>query len=488
MERRQFYLTTAIPYVNADPHIGFALEIVQTDTLARYHHDLLGEDVWFLTGSDENSLKNVQAAEKEGISVQALVDRNAAKFHQLKEAFNLSFNDFIRTTEERHKLGAIKLWQACDRAGKIYKKKYRGLYCVGCEAFVTEKELVDGKCPEHLKPPEVVEEENYFFRLADYQKELEELIASDQLKIVPETRKNEILSFIRSGLEDFSISRSVARAKGWGIPVPGDESQIMYVWFDALANYITALDYATEGEQYKKYWPADLHVIGKGILRFHAAYWPAMLLAAKLPLPKAIFVHGYLTIEGQKISKTLGNVIDPFELVNKYGADAVRYYLLRYLPPFEDGNVSIKNLEEIYNADLANSLGNTVSRVAKLCEKAGFGVETTKSTFKVEKSGAVWKIAGVKEALDKYNFPVALEAIWKRLADLENKISEEKPWARAELGEKELDKLLENYVREILLIAKYLSPFLPTTAAKIAQQFSEKPIKSGAPLFPRLQK
>lgn len=484
MNKNKYYLTTAIPFVNADPHIGFALEIVQTDTLARYHRDLLGEDVWFLTGSDENSLKNVQAAEKEGISVQALVDRNAAKFHQLKEAFNLSFDDFIRTTEERHKLGAIKLWQACDQAGKIYKKKYRGLYCVGCEAFITEKELVDGKCPEHLKAPDVVEEENYFFRLADYQKELEKLIASDQLKIVPETRKNEILSFIRSGLEDFSISRSVARAKGWGIAVPGNESQIMYVWFDALANYLTALDYATDGDQFKKYWPADLHVIGKGIIRFHAVYWPAILLAAGLPLPKAIFAHGYLTIEGQKISKTLGNVIDPFELVNKYGVDAVRYYLLRYLPPFEDGDVSLKKLEEIYNADLANSLGNTVSRVAKLCERANFGLVTDFQTPEV----CDVEPAGFDEALKNYNFPLALEIVWKRLADLENRISLEKPWAPAERGGEEINKLLENYVREILLIAKFLSPFLPTTVEKIKQQFSQSPIKAQPPLFPRLTK
>lgn len=272
----------------------------------------------------------------------------------------------------------------------------------------------------------------------------------------------------------------MARAKGWGIPVPGDESQIMYVWFDALANYVTALDYASEGAKFKKYWPADLHVIGKGILRFHAAYWPAMLLAAGLRLPKAIFVHGYLTIEGQKISKTLGNVIDPFELVNKYGADAVRYYLLRYLPPFEDGDVSIKKLEEIYNADLANSLGNTVSRVAKLCANANFGVVTTKSTPGVD--------TAVATALNNYNFPAGLEAVWKRLADLENKISLEKPWDPAGRGAEELINLLENYVLEILLIAKFLSPFLPTTAEKIKQQFSGKPIKAQPPLFPRLNR
>jgi len=477
MAEKKFYLTTAIPYVNAEPHIGFALEIVQADALARWHRQLLEEEVWFLTGTDENSLKNVQSAEKEGVSVREFVTRTSQKYLELKEALNLSFDDFIRTTEPRHREGAEKLWQACDQAGKIYKKKYRGLYCVGCEAFLPEKELAEGKCPEHQKTPEVVEEENYFFRLSDYQKELEELIASDQLKIVPASRKNEILNFIRSGLEDFSISRSVARAKDWGIPVPGDNSQIMYVWFDALSNYITALDYATDGEKFKQYWPADLHVIGKGILRFHAAYWPAMLLAANLPLPQAIFVHDYITVEGQKISKSLGNSVDPFYAVAKYGTDAVRYYLLRYISPFTDSDFSFRHLEEIYNADLANSLGNTVSRVAKLCANADFGATTTNSTPGVEKA--------VTEALKSFNFPLALETIWQRLANLEKTLSIEKPW---EKDTRQQRPLLEKYIQEILAIAYHLQPFLPTTAERIKHQFSQNPIQSESPLFPRLAK
>ncbi len=480
MEKKKFYLTTAIPYVNALPHIGFALEMVQTDTIARYHREVLGEDVFFLTGSDENSLKNVQSAEKEGITTQELVDRNSKRYLDLKEALNLSFDDFIRTTENRHKEGAIKLWQACEKAGKIYKKKYRGLYCVGCEAFLTEKDLEGGLCPEHLTPPEIVEEENYFFRLSDYQKEIEELINSDQLKIVPKNRKTEILNFIREGLQDFSISRSTTRSKGWGIPVPDDEEQIMYVWFDALANYITALGYAANEEKYRHYWPADVHVIGKGILRFHAIYWPAMLLAAGITLPKEIFVHGYVTIEGKKISKSLGNTIDPFALVEKYGTDAVRYYLLRYVPSFADGDISISHLEEIYNADLANSLGNTVSRIAKLCEKQNFALETVNPT---ESTPGVDFVVGQRKKLEQFNFPEALSQIWERISRLEKSISLEKPWEKE--GE-ELTKLLTKYVSQLQTIAINLGPFLPRTSQRIVEQFSQNPIQSQAPLFPRL--
>ena len=296
---KKFYITTAIPYVNAPPHVGHALEFVQTDVIARYHR-LLGEDVRFQSGADENALKNVESAEKEGIPVEQLVKRNSEAYRCIKEKLNISFDDFIYTTDEKkHWPGVYKLWKAGEQAGDIYKKKYQGLYCVGCEEFKFERDLdEEGKCPEHQKKPELIEEENYFFRLSKYQKQLEKLIESDQLKIIPEKRKNETLSFIKSGLEDFSISRSKERAKGWGIPIPGDDSQIIYVWYDALANYITALGYGRENDKdFKRYWPADLHVIGKGILRFHAVYWPAMLISARIEIPKAIFIHGYITAD-----------------------------------------------------------------------------------------------------------------------------------------------------------------------------------------------
>ncbi|MEO7911713.1 MAG: class I tRNA ligase family protein, partial [Roseiflexaceae bacterium] len=339
-----WYVTTSIPYVNAQPHIGHALEDVQADVLARYHR-LKREDVWFLTGTDENSLKNVRAAEREGIPTQALVDRNAAQFYALRDSLDLSFDDFIRTSvDARHQAGVQKLWEACARNGDIYQRAYSGLYCVGCEQFYAESELVDGLCPEHLIAPELVEEQNYFFRLSRYADRLRELIETDQLRIVPRTRKNEVLGFIRGGLEDFSISRSRVRARGWGIPVPGDAEQVTYVWFDALGNYITALGYADDAARYQRYWthnPQRAHVIGKNIIRFHAIYWPAMLLAAGVLPPTDIFVHGFVTVDGRKVGKSLGNAIDPVALAERYGTDVLRYYLLREIPSTGDGDFSL---------------------------------------------------------------------------------------------------------------------------------------------------
>lgn len=471
--KKKFYVTTAIPYVNAAPHIGFALEIIQADVIARYQK-LLGKDVFFLTGSDENSLKNVQAAEEKKIPVQQLVDLNAKKFKNLKDALNLSFDDFIKTTEKRHVNGAQALWKKCKKSD-IYKKAYKGLYCVGCETFYTEKDLANGKCPEHKTKPEVIEEENYFFRLSAYQDWLDQIISSGQLRIIPAIRKNEILSFIRQGLEDFSISRSYKRAHGWGIPVPGDEKQIIYVWFDALSNYINALGWHQNGQLYQKFWPADVHVIGKGITRFHAIYWPAMLKSAGLKIPKSIFAHGYVTVEGQKISKSLGNVIDPFDLVNKYGIDPIRYYLLREIPSYDDGDFSLSRFKELYNADLANGLGNLVARVAKLCEKSGFdfGKKTNLSLDNY-----------VIKHLDAYRFGDALARIWEHVHAADKIINEQKPWTQN--GET-LKKSLQALVIEIQQIAFNLRSFLPQTAAKIEDQFRGPRIKSAKPLFPRLE-
>src|SRR3989338_4006340 len=368
----KYFITTAIPYVNGYPHLGHALEFVQTDVLARYNR-LRGREVFFLTGTDENALKNVQSAEKAGEDVKTFIDRHADVFRKLTEVLNLSNDDFIRTTEERHILGAQKLWKACEERGDIYKKKYQGLYCVGCESFKTEKELIDGLCPEHKVEPEKVEEENYFFRLSGYEKEILRMIESDELKILPSSRKNELTSFIKEGLEDFSISRSRERVKNWGIPVPGDDSQILFVWFDALSNYINALGYGGDESKFQEWWennPNKEHLIGKGITRFHAIYWPAVLISAKLKLPSQILVHGYLTIDGEKISKSLGNVVDPFKVVEKYGVDPVRYFLLRDIASGEDGAFSYKQLEERYNGDLANGLGNLIQRVATLVENS----------------------------------------------------------------------------------------------------------------------
>ena len=494
---RKFYITNAIPYVNAPPHLGHALEFVQTDTIARYRR-LLGEDVFYLTGADENALKNVLAAEEASVPVKSFVDENTAKFEGLRDVLNLSYDDFIRTSDrERHWQGAQRLWQECEKAGDIYQKDYEGLYCVGCEEFKTEKDLVEGFCPEHKDKPKLVKEKNYFFRLSKYQDKLLDLVESDELKIIPRHRKNEVLSFIKSGLEDFSISRTKGRARGWGIPVPGDESQIIYCWYDALANYITALGYGQEkfeirNSKFEIYWPADLHVIGKGITRFHAIYWPAMLLSAELEVPKSIFIHGYITVEGQKIGKSLGNVVDPFALVKKYGTDAVRYYLLKAIPPTADGDFSVKYFEEVYNADLANGLGNLVSRVAKLCEESKLKFILSEPRSWVNKNLSLrsrtllfsQRSKSENEKLEEYKFNGALEAVWKKITELDKFIDNTKPWA---LEGGELEKALQQPVEGIREVAILLEPFLPETSQKIREQFEGPEIRSSEPLFPRIR-
>lgn len=473
--KNKFYITTAIPYVNADPHIGFALELVQADAIAR-HRRQKGDMVWFLTGADENSLKNVLAAEKENISVPEFVNKNTEKFIKLCKVLNISNDDFIKTTESRHTNGAQKLWYAV-KPEDLYKKNYKGLYCVGCEQFYTEKELVDGKCPEHLTVPEEVEEENYFFKLSNYQDKILELIESDKFKVIPQSKKNEMISFIKSGLEDFSISRSQKRARNWGIPVPNDDSQVMYVWFDALINYITGIGYADDIGKYEKYWPADVHVIGKGITRFHAIYWPAMLLSAGLPLPKTLYVHGYINADGVKMSKSLGNVIDPFKIIKKYGSEVTRYYLLRYMHPYEDSSFSEENLQQAYQSDLANGLGNLVSRVSGLIEQNDIAVETGELTVYDE----------VVYALNEFKFDQALKEIWIKIGTVDLLISESKPWEIAKTGNKEkVKEILNHAVKELMLVANNLAPFMPVTAKKIEEIFTAKKITKAAPLFPRL--
>lgn len=373
--KKTFYITTTIPYANAPPHVGFALEIIQADVLARWNK-LKGKDVFFLTGTDEHGVKNYQTARKEGLSTQEFVDKNSEEFRKLKKILNISNDYFIRTTDKKvHWPGVIKLWNILYEKGDIYKKKYTGHYCSGCERFITEKELINGKCSNHpnLKI-EKIAEENYFFKLSKYSNEIKKLIKEDKLKITPKIWKNDFLSLVKDGLTDVSFSRDKNRLP-WGIPVPGDKNQIMYVWPDALSNYITGIGFPDK--KYKKYWPADIHVVGKDMLRFHAGIWPGMLLSAGLPLPKEIIVHGFLTFNNQKISKSLGNVISPEYIVNKYGADSIRYYLIRNIPFGEDGDFSEKVLVERHNNELANKLGNLVSRVTGLIEK--YGVEKTEN-------------------------------------------------------------------------------------------------------------
>lgn len=470
----KFYITTAIPYVNGKPHIGHALEYFQADTIRNYHK-ILGEETLLLSGADENALKNVQTAEKEGILTKDFLDRNSQVFKDSYEKLGIHLDIFQRGSDkEKHWPGVQELWKRCFQNGDIYKKSYTGLYCVGCESFKTEKELVNGQCPDHLKEPERVVEENYFFKLSNYQTKLLELIQSGKLKIIPENKKNEIVSFISQGLEDFSISRSNERARGVGVPVPGDDSQVMYVWFDALAIYITGIGFFNNQDLFNKWWPADVHVIGKDINRFHTVYWPAMLLSAGLETPKAILVHGFITSGGQKMSKSLGNVLDPFEISDKYGLEAFRYFLLSQIPIDSDGDFTEERFREIYNANLANGLGNLVARVAKLCEKNRYKVKNDTTVFHSK----------IANALENYKFNEALDLIWADIADIDKQINITEPW---KLEESKLEIFLDEFVVKIRSIAKTLQPFLPTTAETVLNQFSGE-IKSTDPLFPRISK
>ena len=480
----KFYITTAIPYVNAKPHVGHALEFIQADVIARYHR-ILGNEVMLLSGGDENALKNVQAAEKAGLPVQEFIDKNSILFKELAEKLNVQFDIFQKGSSKQHHEASQKLWELCAANDDIYKKTYTGLYCVGCEQFYEPEELNEnGECFEHPgKPLEKVSEENYFFRLSKYQDELLKLLESDTLRITPQTRKNEAVSFLKKNkLQDISISRSNERAKNWGVPVPGDDSQRMYVWFDALNIYQSGVGFSWDEKMYKKWWPADVHVIGKGILRFHAIYWPAFLLSAKLPLPKSLFVHGYFTVNGQKMSKTLGNVIDPLDIVATYGVDALRYYVLADIPSTGDGDFSESRLKEVYNADLANNLGNLVARVAKLCESARYiEMQATSKT-----SEHLLEIAEYQTALNEYRFHDALAYIWNKIADANHFIDAEKPWNLIKEENTRVQGVLAHCVDSVQEIAGLLLPFMPDTAAKIVEQFTGPEIKPGKALFPRI--
>lgn len=460
----KFYITAAIPYVNAAPHIGHALEVAQADVIARYHREK-GEDVFYLTGTDENSLKVLQAAEKAGIPTKQFADECSKVWKEFYTAYNISFDIFKRTTEADHIQSAQDLWKRCNENGDIYKKQYQGLYCVACELFYTPEELDEkGECRYHPgRPLEEVKEENYFFRLSKYQDQLLKLIESDEYKIVPNQRKNEALGFIKQKLADFSISRSTKRSRGWGVPVPGDSEQIMYVWFDALNVYRSGA---------LTHWPADLHVVGKDIMRFHAVYWPAILLSAKLPLPKELLVHGFVTLNGQKMSKTLGNVVDPIELVKKYGLDAVRYYLLREIPSTDDGDFSEEKFKTRYNADLANGLGNYTARVLTLARKAGI-LSFVKGV--PEGRGISEEVA---KAIADRKLHEALAIIWRHISEGDQYINSKKPW-EMETGSAEQKEVMEHCVSILDSVAIALKPFLPATSEAILA----RPTTS---LFPRL--
>ncbi|MBP7875627.1 methionine--tRNA ligase [Candidatus Woesebacteria bacterium] len=468
-----FYITAAIPYVNAKPHLGHVLEWFQADTIARYQR-LLGKDVAFTCGADENSLKNVQAAEKAGQPIQSWLDEYASIFKSYFEKLSISLTHFGRGSDQLgHWTGVQALWNRCEAAGDIYQKSYDGLYCVGCEAFYTEDELTDGLCPEHLKPPEKVTETNYFFKLSKYQDEIVKLISSDALAIKDERYKNEMLGFISQGLEDFSVSRTAERSRGIGVPVPNDPSQVMYVWFDALAIYLTAIGWGTDNELFEKYWPADVHLIGKGITRFHAVYWIGMLLSAGLELPKAICVHGYLTLEGQKMSKSLGNVIDPEELINEFALEPVRYYLLRAVPTHGDGDYNRQRFHDVYTAELANGLGNLCSRVAKLAEKNDIDGQKFSGDFNT----------AFNTAMTAYDLDLALAWIVQQISQTDAWLAETKPWS---LPQEQQVALVTIALTRVVDIVGHLQPFLPTTSQQLLEHFGQAKVKALKPLFPRL--
>jgi len=464
----KFYVTTSIPYLNARPHIGFAMEAIQADVLARYHR-LLGDKTFFLTGTDEHGMKLVQTAKEQGITPRELVDQNSGYFRALQRILNLSNDGFIRTTDPEHMKGAQKVWKKLVESGDIYKSSYEGLYCVGCEAFITEKDLVNGLCPNHHRLPEKLKEENYFFKLSRYTGAIKKKIADGDLLILPESRKHEILSVLEEGLKDVSFSRP-KKILTWGVDVPDDPDQVMYVWCDALSNYITAVGYLHENETFKAWWPADVHVIGKDILRFHSAIWIGMLLSSGLPLPHAIYVHGFITSEGKKMSKSLNNVVDPISVVERYGTDALRYYLLKEIPTTDDGDFSSFRFKTVYDSELADSFGNLVSRVLAMTHKYFEGkvpvteLDPNDELF-LPKINGLWK--AYDEAFDGFDLKKVLELVIE-LSDFANKyVDAQKPWVLAKSDQKTLSAVLYNLLEVIRQLGMLLLPFIPVTAGKV---------------------
>lgn len=471
MNKNTYYLTTAIAYPNAEPHIGFALEILYGDVMASYQR-LLGKDVYFLTGTDEHGQKMLKTAKEKGKSVEVFADEMSALFQNLAREWNISNNDFIRTTEARHIQGAQAFWKKVSENGDIYKKSYSGLYCVGCEAFKTEKDLVNGLCPDHNKAPEELTEENYFFKLSRYQEPLELLFASRPDFVVPLHKFNEMKNILKSGLEDISISR-VKEKLPWGIPVPGDENQVMYVWFDALTNYITALGFGAEDEsKFKKYWPG-VNMVGKEINRFHSLLWPAMLMAAGLELPHQVAVHGWITVDGQKMSKTVGNVINPVDLVRQYPLEAVRYFLMREIPFDNDGDFSHTKFTDRYTSDLANGLGNLTNRILTMVEKYSESlvpdVNEVNHDFIDFLKDKIWP--AYTEAMNRWRFDLALETAFKFITHCDQIISDSKPWEMYKLGDvQKVHNLLYHLAEALRHIAIMVYPVMPQTAENIMNQ------------------
>ncbi len=459
---KNFYITTTLPYVNADPHIGFALEIVHADIVARYKR-MLGDDVFFNFGTDEHGQKIYQNAKEAGKSPQNYVDEYAKKFDNLKLALNLSYNNFIRTTDAHHVKSAQEFWKRCEQNGDIYKKHYSVKYCVGCELEKTDSELEDGFCPLHPgKELELREEENYFFRFSKYQDKLLNLYKNNPDFVVPKYRLNEFVKLAEDGLQDFSISR-LKEKMPWGVPVPGDDEHVMYVWFDALVNYISAIGWPTDMEKFEKWWPV-VQFAGKDQVRMQCGMWQAMLMSAGLPPSKQIVIHGFVNSNGQKMSKSIGNVINPIDIVNEYGTDALRYYIAREFSPFEDSDITMEKFNIAYNANLANGIGNLTSRIMKMAED-NLNVPIETKQFKLPEE--------FKSLLDKYEIQKSADFVWEKIAKLDGYIQKTEPFKLVKENPEKAKKIITELVQSLHEISILLTPFLPNTAGKIGEAIKE---------------
>jgi len=475
-KEKSFYITTTLPYINSDPHIGFALEIVQADIIARYKR-ASGYDVFFNTGTDEHGLKIHRKALEQGIEVQTYADDYALRFKGLKEVLGLSDLNFIRTTDEHHKKAAQKFWKLCDERGFMYKKSYKIRYCVGCELEKTDSELVEDHCPIHPNLGlEIIEEENYFFKFSQFQKQLLDLYALRPDFVLPVSRCNEIKAFVLRGLEDFSVSR-LASKMPWGVPVPGDDTQVMYVWFDALVNYVSAIGWPDDIKTFEKYWPV-IQYAGKDNLRQQSAMWQAMLLAAGLSPSQQIIIHGFVTHGGQKMSKSLGNVLNPYDIVHEYGTDALRYYLAREIHPFEDSDFTMERFKESYNANLANGIGNLTSRIMKMVTAHGVTLSSG------EKEAFYFGPGFVVDNLEQFNCAAYADEVWSDIQSLDEHIQRTEPFKKIKENPEEAKKDLHTILVRLHLIARKLEPILPDTSAHIIEYIFENKMPE-VPLFAR---